>query len=178
VDFLWKTHEYINNYIRFADAKAAVVVALASGLLGQLFTVKAHHAILHPGTSLFNPTNPEFWLGLGSLLAFSFLGLAVLFSVWGLAPHLWLRFLQKWNAQPLSSSPGLVFWGDILAHGNAEAYWRNLSAQAPPDVAKQLAHHLYVLSGIAHDKFRYVDRSIRFGFLGGVVACLVILGSG
>ena len=34
LDFLWNVHSYTNEYIRFADAKAAFVVTIAAALVG------------------------------------------------------------------------------------------------------------------------------------------------
>jgi hypothetical protein len=33
-DFLWQVHEYTNEYIRFADTKAAFIVAASTALIG------------------------------------------------------------------------------------------------------------------------------------------------
>src|SRR5262249_7698300 len=39
-EFLWHTHEYVNEYVRFADTKAALAGAIASTLVGALYTAK------------------------------------------------------------------------------------------------------------------------------------------
>src|SRR4051794_39473072 len=44
-EFLWHTHEYLNEYARFADTKAAFAGAIASALIGALYSAKAHMPI-------------------------------------------------------------------------------------------------------------------------------------
>ena len=36
--FIWKTHSYLNEQIRFVDTKSAYVAALATGLIGALYS--------------------------------------------------------------------------------------------------------------------------------------------
>jgi len=42
-EFAWKVHAYTNDYIRFADAKAGVVITWCASLVALLFAAKAHH---------------------------------------------------------------------------------------------------------------------------------------
>jgi hypothetical protein len=44
--FLWNTHSYISEYVRFADSKAAFAGTLAGGLLAALYGAKAHVFVL------------------------------------------------------------------------------------------------------------------------------------
>jgi hypothetical protein len=46
LEFAWKTHEYLHEYIRFADTKAAFVVAWCSALIGMLYVGQLHQAVL------------------------------------------------------------------------------------------------------------------------------------
>src|SRR5689334_35084 len=36
VEFLWNTHSYVNEYIRFADTKAELVIGWTSAVMGAL----------------------------------------------------------------------------------------------------------------------------------------------
>src|SRR5689334_3382691 len=42
-EFVWNTHEYLNEYIRFADSKAAAVFAIGAAFLGVLWTANDQH---------------------------------------------------------------------------------------------------------------------------------------
>jgi hypothetical protein len=45
-EFIWKVHPYTNDYIRFADTKAAAVIAWCVSLISLLFASKAHHRFI------------------------------------------------------------------------------------------------------------------------------------
>ena len=45
-EFLWNSHNYINEYIRYGDTKAAFVAATASALLGILYSSKIYVPII------------------------------------------------------------------------------------------------------------------------------------
>jgi hypothetical protein len=46
IEFAWHVHTYTNEYVRFADTKAAAVLAISAGLIGGLFAAKAHRFIM------------------------------------------------------------------------------------------------------------------------------------
>ena len=72
-DFLWKTHSYMNDYIRFADTKAAVVIALSTALLGGLIAAEAHHGCSLRLLNFVEPAWKESWLGIGASFSILFL---------------------------------------------------------------------------------------------------------
>jgi len=82
-----------------------------------------------------------------------------------------LPFLAKKQA----SLPGFVYWKNILAHGDENAFWAAMATQAQPQLTEALARHLFVLANISDRKFDAVNRSIVFAATGGVVACLFVL---
>src|SRR5437763_11946832 len=57
LEFLWKVHSYTNDYIRFADTKAGIALALVAGLLATLFGSKAHYYLAPSRLAL--PTETE-----------------------------------------------------------------------------------------------------------------------
>lgn len=186
-EFIWKTHDYTNNYIRFADTKAALIIALTSGLLASLLGVKAHHYCSPSRLNLREPVWLDSWLGSFAFLAFTFLILGFCCAMLTIAPRLWNRLIRGlWNtlkhmfsktARASTIQPGFVYWSSILAHSSPENYYNALSAQNEGELARHLAAHQYVLGGIVEEKFLYVDRSIRFALLGGIIAGLFILAS-
>ena len=187
LEFLWKTHSYTNDYIRFADTKAAIIIALSSALLGSLLTIKAHYFLAPSRFNLIDPSWKGSWLGIGALVAFAFLAAAWVQAMLAIAPRLttfafpgflashvpFLANVLGKKSPPLS--PGLIYWGNILAHGTEDAFWAAISTPTQSQLAEALARHLFVLASISHRKFIAVDRSILFAAIGGIVACLFIL---
>src|SRR4051794_35473694 len=79
LDFIWKTHDYTNNYIRFADTKAGLIVVIISGLLAGLLNAKAY---LWMSPERFNPSGALFKeTVLGGLALATFLALVVGFGL-------------------------------------------------------------------------------------------------
>jgi hypothetical protein len=76
------------EYIRFADTKAAIILALSTALLGGMITAKVHH---YCGPSRIDSSDPHFgatFQGLGALLTFAFLLVSFTAAILALAPRL------------------------------------------------------------------------------------------
>ena len=120
VDFLWNVHSYTNEYIRFADTKAALTVAWATALLGVLYAERVH-AVPNPETG--------FWVT--SLLAAAALCAGFVLSVWSILPRLLCnpiaRSSPKNTKTIATKSVGLIYWGDVLSLNDAVTYQLNVS---------------------------------------------------
>ena len=179
--FVWKVHDYTNNYIRFADSKAAVVVALGTGLLAGLVNVRAQRWLSPSLLNLSEPVWKDTWMGVFAFLSFALLSSAVACAVWAVAPRLWSTLTRDLKARVLRRdmgrpAKGFIFWGNILAHGTEDEFWGAFKAQDRHNLTEALTRHLYVLAAVADEKFRFANLSIWLAFAGGVVACLFILG--
>lgn len=42
IEFLWNSHSYLNEYIRFADTKAEIVIGWTSAVIGALLASGFH----------------------------------------------------------------------------------------------------------------------------------------
>jgi hypothetical protein len=81
-DFLWKVHDYTNDYIKLTDTKATFVAAAAAGIIGASMSTSIFDSILR--------STPGTWSFLQWLAALGLLLLTVSFSmsVWVLWPKL------------------------------------------------------------------------------------------
>ena len=157
-DFLWNTHQYLNEYIRFSDAKAGVVIVLASGIIAAMYSAQLHVAVL--GTSVADWR----WLEQLSAVGFSLLAAAVVLAVWAIRPRLT-------NNQPT----GFVFWDSIRAFGSAQAFWNALHAQNKSRLEEHLSEHLFTLAGVCHRKYFWASLSIWAALLGSAAGVAAIL---
>ena len=157
-EFLWNVHSYTNEYIRFADAKAGVVITLASALIGALFTADLHHAFMR------FPVPQWRFTGWGACLAFLSLVAAIAASGWAVRPRLWTK--QK---------PGVIFWESIVAHRSSDAFWGNLRLTDDLARTEHVARHIYDLGGVCRAKYRLAAIGLWLAILGGVLAALVML---
>jgi hypothetical protein len=145
--FLWNVHSYVNEYIRFADTKAELVVAWTSAIMGVLVAAKLHH---HVG-----------WSFTGLL---TFAGLTSLVIAFGLA--FWAVVPRLWTTQP----QGFVFWKSIVAHGTKEKFVEAFMAEPADRLANHIAGHLFELSRVCDAKYWWVNYSIVFAFVGSVLS--------
>ena len=65
----------------------------------------------------------------------------------------------------------------MLAHKNADVYWRCLRTQSSDELDEHLGKRLYTLAGIANEKYLYINRSIVFLSIGAVIAGLFVFNS-
>jgi hypothetical protein len=158
-EFLWHAHQYINEYVRFADTKAAFAGAVASALLGTLYTAKAYVPLL---------SRPWSQWSAGAWLTFAasfFLAGSVALALLTVRPR--LRSTQ---------SKGHIFWGSIGAHGSVELFQTCFHSQSPWTLNDHLLHHLYeVASKVSIPKYRLVSLSITTLGIGGLLASAALL---
>lgn len=186
-DFLWKTHSYLNDYIRFADTKAGIIMALSTALLGGLVASKVHHWC---GPSRLDLENPDFRatvVGSGAFSAFALLIVAFCFAVLALAPRLWVQkvrgladTVKHWfkGAPDQRAQPsGFIFWAEILQFPDGDAYWQGVKGATKSSMEEHLAKRLHDLSALTDEKYLCVNRSIIFFLLGAIVAGLCIIGA-
>jgi len=158
LDFAWNVHEYINEYIRFADAKAGAVIAFASALIAALYAAGLHKQVLT------KPLSESGWFGVLAVAAFLLLGTGVLLAGYAIRPRLINR-----------QSQGFVFWGSILGYGTSTDLWRAFQNQAEEHLTEHLVHHLHTLAHVCDRKYFWVGVSMWCTFVGGLVGTLVLI---
>lgn len=168
VDFLWNVHSYTNEYVRFADTKAALTVAWATALLGVLYAERVH-AVPNPETG--------FWVI--SLLAAAALCAGFILAVWSILPRLHCMPIARSspkNKKTSATKPvGLIYWGDVLSLNDAETYQLNISKLDDENIVEQLSQHIFVLSGVAKSKYRLVNLSISVVAIGSLFSIWVLI---
>ena len=155
--FLWEVHRYINEYIRFADTKAAFLMTAASAIVGALVSTGVVDKIFTKSA----PTAWSFttWLALTGL---AFLTASVSCGVFAIKPRLWGR-----------ATVGLIFWESILRHGTSDMYHAAL-VSASSGREKAISDHIYVLSALAQRKYDFVKFSVYLAIPGGLLAGMSI----
>ena len=182
LDFAWKVHSYTNEYIRFADSKAGLTLAVAAGLVASLFGAKAH-AYIHWSRLWFVCGQFE-WestlIGIFSLVSFLGLLAAAVLLVWAIEPRIWSKSHEdkrtEMDAMPplLVTSRGLIYWELVRAHGTAAAYEAELKDTDCNAQITQVTAHIFVLGDIAKRKYVRIKWAIWAGCL-GTLASLITL---
>ena len=157
-EFTWKTHDYVNAYIRFADTKAGVVIVFCSGLMAALYAAKVHIAILN--------TAPGVW---GSIQVIGCFAWVVLVFAAVCAALVVLPRLTSQQPQ------GFIFWQSILAFKSADGFCQAYGARREAQLAEHLARHLYDLASVADRKYFWVGLSVWSALGGSILAATAIL---
>jgi hypothetical protein len=153
-EFLWNVHSYTNDYVQFADTKAAFCVGIATALMAALFASKAHDLFRSGG----HPILAGLSLGAFVLLAIS-MGAAVMV----------VRPRDK------ESEDGLVFWKDIAGRDTADLFVSEYSAQTERDLNRSLSVHLYDLARVCIRKYFWVNVATFAGAAGSALAIIALL---
>lgn len=154
---LWNCHAYLNEYIRFADAKAGVVLTFTSALFAGLSATGLHQAILSDQAALL--------LVAVILLAFGSLVSSIVAAVLAVLPR--TKKTQERN---------VLSWPDIAAFATVAAYEEAWTAAASScQITPQLIRHLYLLGQVCERKYRWVHRSILLTAIGATAGMAALL---
>ena len=158
-EFLWHTHQYLGEYARYTDTKAAFAGAIATALLGALYTAKVHVPILR--------TSLDQWPFFAWLAAIGgvFLSASAILAVWTVFPR--LRTTQ---------SKGFIYWGNIAAHRNIDLLRTSFHSQSARTLNDHLLHHIFDIStNVCIPKYRAVSLCIVTLCLGGCLAAAALV---
>jgi hypothetical protein len=159
MDFLWHTHQYLGEYSRFGDTKAAFAGTLTGAILGGLYSARAHVRLLQ--TSWDQWPVSAWLIATGSL----FLVGSIALAVWTILPRL-----------RSSQSKGFIYWGSIAAHGSMELLQTSFHAQSAQTLNDHLLHHVFDISTkVCIPKYRAVYLSITALFIGGFLGAAGLL---
>jgi hypothetical protein len=156
--FLWEVHHYTNEYIRFADTKAAFIATACTALIGALIASKIFDSTFRM------PPSQWLWSQRFSIVAVTLLGLAVILCVWAIRPRL----------PGKNPTGGFIFWESVVAHGSAQAFSQNAAKLQNDDRVAAISDHVYILASVAKRKYRWVSWAVWFGLPGGLVAGAVL----
>ena len=157
-DHLWNLHKYVNDYVRFGDTKAAVILVFCTGLVGVLYNVKTPRRLLS--------MPPAAWTFGDVLLVLALVLLA--------AAMFCIAMIIIPRTQS-SQSRGFVYWNSILEHGTAETYWAKISHLTDRQLSEHLAHHVYDVAQIVSRKYWWTNWAMRFALPGAGLGALVAL---
>jgi hypothetical protein len=158
-EFLWHTHQYLGEYARFGDTKAAYAGTVAAALLGALYTAKAHVSVVQ---TRYVEWPPSTWL---TVIAALFLFMSIGLAIWTILPR--LRSTQ---------SNGFIYWGSIAAYKNLELLQTSFHSQSARTLNDHLLHHVFdVSSKVCVPKYRTVSLCIWALCIGGIVALAALV---
>ena len=184
-EFARHVHAYLQDQIRFSDAKAGVIAAATGILFGAFRQVPLAPQQMFPPRSA--SAGLEFLVA-GLFVVFSLFAVANAYQV--LRPRLperegvglhhrfieWTTRLLDRETPPYHEGE-LVNWAAISAHATAPAgaaaYARDVLGKTPAELNRQLSEHSVVLALIAGQKYQHVRLALNDLLLAAV--CLVLL---
>lgn len=155
--FLWNTHKYIDDYIKFADTKAAFVVAILSAFLSSGIKSGSYATILH------KPVSQWCLLDGIAITALILMLAAVLMSVNVIRPRLKTKQVE-----------GIIYWKAITIAGCFK-FVSTIESLDDDTLRSAVAGHTYEIAEIATKKYRFVALAMILGIVGALAAGLVAL---
>lgn len=167
--FAWQVHGYLNEYIKFADTKAALLAGLAGPLTIGIFSFN-NWILAVDFKSLFSVT---------SALFFGFAFCCAFMSVW---PNLFTSNLKRAkkgmpkieSLEQSEPDKGFIYWENIFAHSNANTFARELVQLSGDDQLQHVGKHCYELAKINRRKFKLVLYASRL-FAAGLLSLAVFV---
>ena len=155
--FAYFLHLYIRDFIKFADQKAAFILAVASAILAFLVKQGAQKSLLAP----IGNRNFSDWSAFFACLLISSASLLALLVV---LPRL------------SGKGTGIVYWGAFLQSGGASVYKETLQRLDENRLVSAIFEHCYELAEIADRKYELLKWATWLGALGAIAAAFVLLG--
>jgi hypothetical protein len=145
--FVTYVHEYIADFIKFADQKAAFIFAGASGLLAVLYD-RGGRAIWHVPVVAWRTHE---WLACASM---TLTVLSAILAIAVVAPRL------------SGKAPGLIYWNSISRLPDAQAYCGAIAKLDLGKITEEVGQHCFELAQIAKRKYELLRWAIWSGVLG------------
>ncbi len=156
IDFAYFVHAYLRDSIKFADQKAAFILAIASGLLAFLIKQGAQK-------SLLTPLEIRRFSEWSAFLACLLTGLAGLLSLLVVLPRLGTK------------TGGPIYWGGIKDLGGLPEYRATVQGLDKNRIVMAVLDHCYDLAEIANRKFELLKWATWIGAIAAVAAVIVLL---
>lgn len=151
-------HQYVREYIRYADQKATFYFTTTTALLAFLHSKDTATRWLKP-PSTWNPIDALALLAVVSLGAAAVALLSVVF------PRL------------KGSSKGILYFNAIAAYQSPAEYADQVLRRPSTDFARVQLQHAYELSQICHQKYRTLIIALYIGAVGmGATVLYFVLG--
>lgn len=162
-DFLWKTMGRIDSYIGTTNAKAALIVAFDTFLLGGL--------LLKAG-DILTPLKPVPSAHTAALWLIAAIGVASVVSLW-LTLSVVQPFLTS-NKRP-GQYHSRIFFGDIAEVKDTIAFMSQVRGANADEMLDDLAQQVHVVSGIACTKFKRLRRVTQVAVFAQIPVLLALL---
>lgn len=152
-----RSHQYVNEFIKLADQKAAFVFALSTGTLALFYQDSIQLRFVKPLSN---------WTLLDGLY---------LIAVGLLVVSTFLAFLTVKPRLKPSKPSGLIFWESVASFDNANEYFKRILDLNQQGVLQELFDHHYRLSQVCKGKYDSLKASIFLGGVGIVLSVLLIV---
>lgn len=150
-------HQYLRDFITFADQKAAFTFAASAGLLAYLESQGVTNSFATP----FSTWRVGDWVG---SLAFFLLVICALLAAGVVVPRLKGK-----------SATGSIYWEEIRSHLEHDAYVEAVEGMSRAAARVEVLRHCFVLAGICRAKYKMLDWSLRIGFMGAIATATLLI---
>lgn len=158
-DFAKHINEYLNSYIRLADTKAGVIIALSIGFITLLIN-----------QNIIEFLYAEYLNTLIKMPAFYILTISLILLVLGLIFSIVVIFPRT----SIKGKEGLIFW-DNIKNIKKNEYIQKVLELNDKDIINCILEHNHDLAEVAGKKYRYLRLSIWIATIGLLLGLLILL---
>lgn len=157
LQFALRNHQYVNDFIKLADQKAAFVFTLSSGLLVLFYQISVFQRFTK-SLAQWSLLDGLYFIAVALLVGSSFC------AFWAVKPRL----------KPAKPS-GLVFWESVASFADANEYLKRVLDLSISGVVQELLDHHYRLSHVCKRKYTFLNISILCGGVGVILSMVLMI---
>lgn len=155
IEYIWKIHEHLSENIKFADAKAGLLIIFISTLIGALHTTGNTKQL--------------------AIFSLSFRGIILLLTLMLMLTSIFFAVIVILPRLKTSVNTGIIFWVGILTHGKSDSYAEKMATVTEADLINQLSAQVFDLAEICNQKYKYVKYSLYCAVPSALAAAFIIV---
>ncbi len=152
-----RSHQYVNDFIKLADQKAAFVFALSTAILMLFYKASVQSKFVKP-LQTWSLLDGLYFLAVCLLIVSAFLAFLVV----------------KPRLKP-SKPSGLIFWESVAKFDNTNEYFGKILGLNQQGVLQELFDHHYRLSQVCKRKYAFLNASVFVCGVGVIVSLFLII---
>lgn len=143
IQYAQGVHQYVNEYIRFADGKAGFLFAFVTAAISFLYSKSLFQSWSHVSVCSWKLLDFTAFIGSSALVISGFA------AFWVVKPRL----------RP-QKDDGLIFWETVASRRDANSYVGEVASLTGSGMVSEIIDHTYHLSRVARFKYHWLKISI------------------
>jgi Family of unknown function (DUF5706) len=159
LDFLWKQHAYISDFIKFADAKSGLIISLTLAYIAVLLSAASRFRSLLPQHFLQAVTCTQLF----ACMTLVCLCVSMVCAVWTVYPRL-----------KIGPGMGPISWVEISSFSTPEMFVHASTSLSAASAVRLMARQNYYMSKVCRRKNQWIQRSLVLLIIGALISLVLL----